>query len=100
MEMRLIDADELGVGRCNPDVMVDKAYAAGWNGVVGIINNAPTIDPLKAIGGCRCGECKYHAHDEEYDKHWCNLALSCRQVKVDGYCDQGKPKEADHERMD
>ena len=41
--MRLIDADNLGIGLCNPDLMLDRAYAAGWNGVIRIINDAPTI---------------------------------------------------------
>lgn len=45
--MRLINADALGIGRCNPDIMTNRAYAAGWNGVVNIINDAPTIDPVK-----------------------------------------------------
>lgn len=42
--MRLIDADSLGVGRCNPDIMRDRAYAAGWNGLLNIVNNAKTVD--------------------------------------------------------
>ena len=25
-----------------------------------LIDNAPTIDPVHAASGCRCGECKYH----------------------------------------
>ena len=55
--MRLIDADALGVGRCNPDVILDPAYAAGWNGLLNIITAAPTIDAIKAAGGCYCREC-------------------------------------------
>ena len=55
---RLIDRDSLGVGRCNPDVMLDPAYAAGWNGLLNIINSAPTLDPVHAAGGCYCRECR------------------------------------------
>lgn len=43
--MRPIDVDALGVGLCNPDAFMDRAYAAGWNGVVRLLQSAPTIDP-------------------------------------------------------
>lgn len=42
--MRLIDADALGVGRCSKDVL-PAAYCAGWNGLINLIETAPTIDP-------------------------------------------------------
>lgn len=41
--MRLIDADDLGVGRCSKDVL-PAAYCAGWNGLLGLIEKAPTVD--------------------------------------------------------
>ena len=42
-EKRLIDANALGIERCNPDLLPFdyRSYAAGWNGVVNIIENAP-----------------------------------------------------------
>lgn len=42
--MRLIDADALGVGRCSRDVLPAE-YCAGWNGLIHLIETAPTIDP-------------------------------------------------------
>lgn len=50
--MRLIDADALGIGKCNPDVFENKAYADGWNAAVAIIENAPTVDaePVRRHG--------------------------------------------------
>lgn len=42
--MRLIDADELGVGRCSMEIL-PAAYCAGWNGLINLIESAPTIDP-------------------------------------------------------
>ena len=45
----LISREALGVGRCNPDVMLDPAYAAGWNGLMNIINNAPAVDAAPRI---------------------------------------------------
>ena len=53
--MRLVDVDELGVGRCSKDVL-PAAYCAGWNGLLGLIDNAPTVD---AVVVTRCKDCKH-----------------------------------------
>ena len=53
--MRLIDVDELGVGRCSKDVL-PAAYCAGWNGLLGLIEKAPTVD---AVVVTRCKDCKH-----------------------------------------
>lgn len=47
--MRLIDADALGIGLCNPDIFMDRSYAAGWNGVVRLLQSAPTITPESLV---------------------------------------------------
>ena len=52
--MRLIDADALGVGRCSKDIL-PAAYCAGWNGLIELIEKAPTIDAVPVV---RCRECK------------------------------------------
>lgn len=45
-EQRLIDANDLGVGKANPDVFERKDYAYGWNSALQAVTNAaPTIDP-------------------------------------------------------
>lgn len=62
----LISREALGVGRCNPDVMLDPAYAAGWNGLMNIINNAPAVDAAPVVHGKwisnsslnKCSECR------------------------------------------
>ena len=53
--MRIIDADALGVGRCSKDILPD-AYCAGWNGLIELIEKAPTIDAVPVV---RCLECKH-----------------------------------------
>lgn len=53
--MRLIDVDELGVGRCSKDVL-PAAYCAGWNGLLGLIEKAPTLDAVPVV---RCKDCEY-----------------------------------------
>lgn len=53
--MRLIDVDDLGVGRCSKDVL-PAAYCAGWNGLLGLIEKAPTVD---AVIVTRCKDCKH-----------------------------------------
>ena len=59
--MRLIDVDDLGVGRCSRDV-VPAAYCAGWNGLLGLIEKAPTVD---AVVVTRCKDCE---HAERYER--------------------------------
>lgn len=58
--MRLIDADALGVGRCSKDIL-PAAYCAGWNGLIGLIEKAPTIDAVPVV---RCRECKYWGDED------------------------------------
>ena len=53
--MRLIDVDDLDVGRCSKDGL-PAAYCAGWNGLLGLITNAPTVD---AVVVTRCKDCKH-----------------------------------------
>lgn len=48
--MRLIDVDELGVGRCSKDVL-PAAYCAGWNGLLGLVEKAPTVDAVPVVHG-------------------------------------------------
>ena len=52
--MRLIDADDLGVWRCSKDVL-PAAYCAGWNGLLGLIEKAPTVDAVQVT---RCMDCE------------------------------------------
>ena len=52
---RMIDADALGVGRCRKDIL-PAAYCAGWNGLIELIEKAPTIDAIPVV---RCRECKH-----------------------------------------
>ena len=58
--MRLIDVDALGVGRCSKDIL-PAAYCAGWNGLIGLIEKAPTIDAVPAV---RCRECKHRSTED------------------------------------
>lgn len=45
MEQRLIDANNLGVGKANPGIFVCKEYAHGWNNALqAVVEAAPTID--------------------------------------------------------
>ena len=59
--MRLIDVDDLGVGRCSKDVL-PAAYCAGWNGLLGLIEKAPTVD---AVVVTRCKDCVHWDDDPD-----------------------------------
>ena len=90
--MRLIDTDELGAGRCSKDVL-PAAYCAGWNGLLGLIEKAPTID---AVVVTRCKDCKYSCKDENgrtCEGYWYELSEYAVPVKDDAFCSYGKPRE-------
>lgn len=92
--MRLIDTEALGVGRCSKDIL-PAAYCAGWNGLLNIINDAPTISAVPVV---RCRECRHR-----YTMN-CSMYYECSQcggqwdwTTNDGFCDRGKRMEADHD---
>ena len=94
--MRLIDVDELGVGRCSRDVL-PAAYCAGWNGLLGLIEKAPTVD---AVIVTRCKDCRNHRELNRKDRLESGYAegvLWCMNrsdgVWADGFCSDGEPKE-------
>ena len=100
--MRLIDVDELGVGRCSKDVL-PAAYCAGWNGLLGLIEKAPTVD---AVVVTRCKDCKHSALPSELTQRYgkpgtltChNRRAPCnrRNVSEDDFCSYGEPKKGTH----
>lgn len=67
--MRLIDADALGIGFANPELFNNPQRAYGWNDVVEIIGNAPTIDVVPVVHG-----------------HWIDGTCGC--YKICSKCDQ------------
>lgn len=84
--MRLIDADDLGVGRCSKDVL-PAAYCAGWNGLLGLIEKAHTVDAVPVV---QCKDCKHH-----YDcgVHFCDrLGMDCPDDS-DFFCSYGERKD-------
>lgn len=94
--MRLIDADTLGVGRCSQDIL-SADYCAGWNGLISILENAPTVDAIPVV---RCRECKYayriDSPIEEYD---------CRKISFfekwpspEHFCSYGERRKPDEEK--
>lgn len=99
--MRLIDVDALGVGRCSRELLTAD-YCAGWNGLIGMIENAPTIDAVEVV---RCRDCKHrkkwkdeitwHCGNPEYgmatavelqDDDFCSYGE--RRSHHDSLCDQ------------
>jgi len=90
--MRLIDADGLDNHKFS---LTPLRYHVGWNDAVSsIVENAPTIDPVHAAGGCYCREC-------EKCKEWENrhgitgytCTLLCVDISPDAFCSYGRRKE-------
>lgn len=97
--MRLIDVDDLGVGRCSKDVL-PAAYCAGWNGLLGLIENAPTVN---AVVVTRCKDCAHSTLPSELTQRYGKPGtLTChnrhspcnrRNVGENDFCSYGEPKE-------
>ena len=94
--MRLIDVDALGVGRCSKDVL-PEAYCAGWNGLIDLIEKAPTVDAVPVV---RCRECKNYVIVDEFEggKRYMCLVNHFSYLDNDGdnqFCSYGERKGAD-----
>lgn len=85
--MRLIDVDALGVGRCRKDIL-PEAYCAGWNGLLGILEKADTVD---AVVVTRCKDCKHCTQFANSE-----MIILCEKhdivMRRDGFCSYGDPK--------
>lgn len=91
--MRLVDVDELGVGRCSKDVL-PAAYCAGWNGLLGLIEKAPTVDAVVVV---RCMDCKYaYINSFAVSSGEALCTLSGKPMQQDDFCSCGEPKEGNH----
>lgn len=84
--MRLIDVDDLGVGRCSKDVL-PAAYCAGWNGLLGLIEKAPTVD---AVVVTRCMDCKHLVAVNVNGKGIPTCRVSGMKVAPDEFCSRGE----------
>ena len=88
--MKLIDVDSLGVGRCSKDIL-PAAYCAGWNGLLGILEKADTVD---AVVVTRCKDCKnayINSFSAASGEALCTL--SGQPMQKDDFCSYGEPKE-------
>lgn len=84
--MRLIDVDDLGVGRCSKDVL-PAAYCAGWNGLLGLIEKAPIVD---AVVVTRCKDCKHLVAVNVNGKGIPTCRVSGMEVAPDEFCSRGE----------
>ncbi len=93
---RYIDADALGIGKCNPDIMQNKAHAEGWNLLLDIINNAPTADVAPVVRCQGCELCKPQDIKNTYDNKT-ERGLFChywrQKVYPDDFCSYGERKD-------
>lgn len=94
--MRLIDADDLGVGRCSKDVL-PAAYCAGWNGLLGLIEKAPTVDAVPVV---RCQDCKYwQDNNDGYPHEECRWGHG-ETPDANDFCSYGERKDGDSDALD
>ena len=102
--MRLIDADDLGVLRCSKDVL-PAAYCAGWNGLLGLIEKAPTVDAVQVT---RCMDCESARELTQHESIYladgvlictnCEVSEDCRlPVWPQHFCGYGRKKDGSEE---
>lgn len=84
--MRLVDVDDLGVGRCSKDVL-PAAYCAGWNGLLGLIEKAPTVDAIPVV---RCKDCKHLVAVNVKGKGIPTCRMSGMEVAPAEFCSRGE----------
>ena len=87
--MRLIDVDDLGVGRCSKDVL-PAAYCAGWNGLLGLVEKAPTVD---AVVVTRCKDCEYLVSAVVNSNGFLICDINDMEITPDDFCSFGKRKD-------
>ena len=101
--MRLIDADAPDLGHCKGGEVCGVVFVR-LNDVALAIKNTPTIDPIHAVGGCRCAECKFASADGGYEYPGqaethvnCTIRLTRNHRAVimpkDGHCSCGERKD-------
>ena len=89
---RLIDADALGVGRCSKDIL-PAAYCAGWNGLIELIEKAPTIDAVPVVRCRECVNCLIDNTERKYHLCMRHNSISPRKVDLMDFCSYGERKE-------
>ena len=89
---RLIDADALGVGRCSKDIL-PAAYCAGWNGLIELIEKAPTIDAVPVVRCRDCVNCLIDNTERKYHLCMRHSSVFPRKVDLMDFCSYGERKE-------
>lgn len=94
--MAYIDRDDLGIGKCNPDVFEDKGYAKGWNAAIEIIQNALAANVRQVV---LCKDC-IHRNEEMTNMNGYHRCDRCGWQDLDnriympddGFCSYGTKK--------
>ena len=85
--MRLGDLDALKATINSHYIISDTINAA--------IDNAPTIDPIHAAGGCRCRECRWYEANGVCG--WTSSDTTKNLRDEDDFCSDGEPREDAHD---
>lgn len=87
--MRLIDADALVIGMCNFDVFSPEGtlYAEGWNQVIKILQEAPTMDAVEVV---RCKYCAKRHTAECLMEYECDCGAQYSWESDDEFCSGGE----------
>lgn len=91
--MRLIDADALGVGRCSRNLL-PADYCAGWNGLIRLLEKAPTVDAVPVVRCKECKHCRELNRKDRIEEAYADGVLWCKNqsdgVWPDDFCSYGE----------
>ena len=63
-------------------------WANGFNAALTAIGL--DLENLPSVQLVRCKDCKYHSHDAEYGRDWCNRTSGVFRVKPDDFCSRAE----------
>lgn len=82
----LIDRKTLGVGEAKPELFQNRAFADGWNALLGMIRNSKRVDAVPVV---RCKDCKHAISQGSFGPG----TVLCREndtiYPLNGFCSKG-----------
>lgn len=82
----LIDRKTLGIGQAKPELFQNRAFADGWNTLLGIILNSKRVDAVPVV---RCKDCEYAVRQETFRPGYIFCNANYSPYPLNGFCSKG-----------
>ena len=60
-----------------------------------ILAGMPTIDPVRAAGGCYCKECKFRCVGKNEAESWCYCKVTNHNIELTDFCSWGQQEKGE-----